>query len=128
MFPECQHLPSLVSTFHLHQNGRRLLCLPQVRTHVPRSHLSHRMEQNLHDLVFRRRRVKLAPVQTVSQRYRSHCVTSSLEHDHNVSGASVDLLEIQRNDVTVDFQSFGYGGIHLPSKQVWRVVRYPIAV
>ncbi len=77
---------------------------------------------------FERRRVKLTLGQTFSQRHLRHCITSSLEHDHNVSGAANDLLEIQRNDVTIEFQSLGYGGIHIMFTQVWCVVSYSKAI
>lgn len=57
-----------------------------------------------------------------------HCITSSLERDHDVSCAAVDLLEIQRNDVTVDLQSLGQGGVYITLSQVWSVESYPAAV
>lgn len=55
-----------------------------------------------------------------------HCITLSFEHDHNISSVAVDLLKIQRSDVTVEFQCLGYGGVHVALTQVWCVVSDPV--
>lgn len=52
--------------------------------------------------------------------------TFSFKIDQDVSGATVNLPKIQRDDVTVNLQSLGYGGIHVFLTQVWCVVIYPV--
>lgn len=52
--------------------------------------------------------------------------TSALEEDHDVRSASVDLFEVQRDDITVELEGPSNGCIHLTLGQIWSVPSDPV--
>lgn len=127
------HLLHLDSTAHLHQSGCHLLVPLRGRMHGPGPYQAHQKEKSLHGLIFREHCINIPIITRLcaflnGSKKSTAWLAFPLEKDHDVSGASVDLLEIQRCDVTVEFESLGYGGIHLASAQVWRVLSDPKAV
>lgn len=57
----------------------------------------------------------------------SEVLTSPFEENHDVSRAAGDLLEVQRDDIAVQFEGVGDGVVHLSPRQVRGVLCYPVA-
>ena len=53
-------------------------------------------------------------------------LTSAFKEDHDVRLTTGNLFEVQRNDITVQFEGLGNGDVHFSVTHVAGVKRYPV--
>lgn len=55
-------------------------------------------------------------------------LTSTLEEDHDVRSAAVDLFKIQRDYIAIELEGLTNGYIYLSLGQIWSVASDPVQI